>query len=116
MRYYKSGLVTSNRILTDMSTTINGPAMGLEQSLHFSFMVKWTGTPTGTFKLQASNDIDATVTDWEDIPGSSVAVAGAAGQQVWNYTNAPFRFVRLVYTATSGSGTLSKALFSAKGI
>lgn len=116
MRYYKSGLVTQNRILTDMSTTINGPAMPLEQSLHFSFQVKWTGTPTGTLKLQASNDIDATVTDWEDIPGSSVAIAGAAGQQVYNYTNAPFRWVRLVYTASSGSGTLSKALFSAKGI
>ena len=116
MRYSKTGLVTTNRILTDMSVTINGPAMCLEGSLHFSFQIKWTGTPTGTLKLQMSNDIDATVTDWEDIPGSSVAIAGAAGQQVYNYSNAPFRWVRVVYTATSGSGTLSKALFSAKGI
>lgn len=116
MRHYKAALVSSNRIATDMSVTINGPALILEQSQDFSIQAKWTGTPTGSFKLQCSNDVEATVTDWEDIPGSTLAVAGAAGTQVWNYTGAPFRWVRIVYTATSGSGTLTKCLFSAKGV
>ncbi len=116
MRHYKIALVASNKILTDMSTTINGPAMNLDQTLHFSFHAKWTGTPTGSFKLQGSNDVESTVTDWEDIPGSTLAVAGAAGTQMWNYADAPFRWVRIVYTATSGTGTLSKCLFSAKGV
>lgn len=116
MRHYKAALVSSNRIATDMSVTINGPALILEQSQDFSIQVKWTGTPTGTLKLQCSNDVESTVTDWEDIPGSSVAIAGAAGQQVYNYVRAPFRWVRLVWTASSGSGTFTKAIFNSKGV
>lgn len=109
-------LVADGLIATAMASTINGPAININLYQDFSFFAKWSSTPTGTFKLQSSNDLGDTVTDWEDIPGSSVAVAGAAGQQMWNYTRSQFRWVRLVYTATSGSGTLSKCIFNAKGV
>ena len=109
-------LVTEKQISTAMASSINGPDINVNLYQDFSVMIKWTGTPTGTFKLQCSNDVGDSVTDWEDVPGSSLAVAGAAGQQVYNYTRAPFRWVRLVWTASSGSGTFTKCIFNAKGV
>lgn len=109
-------LVAEKIIATAMASTINGPDINVNLYQDFSFHAKWTGTPTGSFKLQGSNDVGDSVTDWEDIPGSTLAVAGAAGTQMWNYTRSPFRWVRIVYTATSGSGTLSKMIFNAKGV
>lgn len=109
-------LVAEKTIATAMASTINGPDINVNLYQDFSFYAKWTGTPTGSFKLQGSNDVGDSVTDWEDIPGSTLAVAGAAGTQMWNYTRSQFRWVRIVYTATSGSGTLSKCIFNAKGV
>lgn len=108
--------VTEKLISTAMASTINGPDINVNLYQDFSLFVKWSGTPTGTLKLQCSNDVGDSVTDWEDVPGSSVSVAGAAGQQVWNYTRAPFRWVRLVWTASSGSGTFTKVIFNSKGV
>lgn len=105
---------------TDMTSTITSRTIDLQAGLHFSVFLKWSGTPTGTFKLQASNDLAGTnpdaVVDWEDVTGSSYSVAGAAGQLVFNYDTAPFRWIRIVYTAASGSGTLTKALITLRGV
>lgn len=119
---YNYDLLLANPIAnigaTDMSSTITGKALLLRDGLNFSVFLKWSGTPTGAFKLQCSNDncgTEAEPTDWEDVTGSSYLVSGAAGQLVFNYDTAPFRWLRVVYTATSGSGTLTKATFNLKG-
>ena len=110
-----NNLIFENKFSSvNLTSSINSAQISVIGWTNFSLMLKWTGTPTGTFKLQASNDFQ-TVEDWEDVTGSSYAVAGAAGQLVFNYDTAPFRWIRIVYTATSGSGTLTKAMLNQKG-
>lgn len=77
-----------------------------------SIQAVWTGTPTGVFALQASFDGQQT---WTTIPGaaaeftanSQAQPAGGASSAVWNWSNVPGNLVRLLYTATSGTGTLT---------
>lgn len=89
----------------------------------FSFQAVLTGAPAGTLKLQMSNDVgtitsaaDHTglgITNWTDVTGSSFTVA-AAGNWGWDYTVPGFRWVRLVWIPTSGTGAIS-VTFQAKG-
>lgn len=66
----------------------------------------WTGTPTGTLKVQASMD-PSDSSAWFDIPSSSVSLAGAAGTHIWSYADVFYRYVRVVYVFSSGTGTLT---------
>jgi len=71
----------------------------------------WTGTPTGTFALQY---LDPDGSSWRTVPGASseftangqAQPAGAAGFGAWTWYGLPGGQVRLLYTATSGQGTL----------
>lgn len=92
----------------DMSATINGAAIDLDQIYGFSVQAIWSGTPTGTLGLQFSNDIaqgGAAPTNWT--ADSTQALSGSAGSYMWNIWPANYRWVRLVYTKTSGTGTLN---------
>jgi hypothetical protein len=62
----------------------------------------FTGSPTGTIKIQSSID----GVNWTDITGSSRSIT-AAGDIMWNLNNIGFNYFRLVYIATSGTGTLN---------
>lgn len=86
----------------------------------------FTGSPVGSFKLQASCDeprdsattpslVAAGVTNWTDISGSSVSIS-AAGDIMWNIENPGYNFIRVVWTRTSGSGSLTVARINVKGI
>jgi hypothetical protein len=96
---------------TVMNGTINSKAMQLQNSMFYNIQIVFTGTPTGSFKLQASSDNSATMTaagqfpyqpvNWTDVPDSSTAVS-AAGSVMWNIEWASYNFVRVVYTDTSG--------------
>lgn len=86
----------------------------LDQIFTCSIQAVWTGTPTGTIKVQVSNDVgptpeynpNGTITTWTDVTGSSQSIAGAAGNFWWNLNDIGARWARLVYTRTSGTGTL----------
>lgn len=120
-------------ILTMSSTSMTGTnvrtsqAIPIDQLWGFAIQVVWTGTPTGTFKLQASCDAPAqetqtsnggpyVITNWDDVTDSPYSVAGAAGSYTWNVREPAYRFVRLVYTNASGSGTITSSKLSAKGV
>jgi hypothetical protein len=72
---------------------------------------RWTGTPTGSFALQFSDD----GTTWASVPGASVEFtnngqtqpAGGAGSAVWTWYGVPGSQVRLSYAYTSGTGVLT---------
>lgn len=94
----------------------------------YSIQVEYTGTPTGTFKLQCSSDpvpqgsssdplTGGTPTNWTDIANSSVAVV-AAGNYAWNVSDVMYNWVRLVYTDTSGGTSTAtfNARYNGKGI
>lgn len=109
----------ANRIDSDKSfaATFNGDPVKLESIEGYSICAAWSGG-VGTFKLQASNNAEidnvgnltvAQMADpnavWVDITGSSVAVSGA-GTQFWNVADVYYKWVRVVYTRSSGTGTL----------
>lgn len=117
---------------TVMNTTINSQAMQLENMFGYAIQVVFTGTPTGSFKLQSSCDavtrasqvfgpngaVIYTPTNWTDITDSPFAVT-AAGSTEWNVTDVGYNYVRVVYTDTSGGSStaiITSATFNGKGM
>lgn len=86
-----------------------------------SYQFVWTGTPTGTFSLQGSNDYNpgtpqsggvqdgpANSGTWTAIALSSTpAASGSAGNALVNLNQLGFAFIRAVYTNASGTGVLN---------
>lgn len=101
----------------DMSGDITSAAQQLDYTIGFSVQLVFAGSPVGTFKLQSSCDpsvYPAAPTNWDDITSSSQAIS-AAGSGTYNFNQTPgFKYVRAVYTRTSGTGTLN-ARINTKG-
>jgi len=124
----------NNEDLLDVDGTRTTPAMASSFNLkpvylghicNFSIQLVFTGSPGGNFKLQMSNDLgridaaseaeqEASISHWTDIADSAQTIS-AAGDHAWQFENAGFRWVRVVWTATSGSGTLTHAVANVKG-
>lgn len=76
----------------------------------------------GTLKLQASNNAYADNVNmdgnaaavWVDIASSSVTLTSGSTATMWNVTDAHYEAVRIVWTRTSGQGTIT-TYFMAKG-
>lgn len=109
---------------TDMSTSFNMSPVWLGHICNFSIQLFFTGSPTGTFKLQCSNDPGTPnssnqqavgVVNWTDVAGSSQGVV-AGGDITWNVQNAGYNFVRVVYTSAGGTGTVTSARANVKGV
>ncbi len=122
MRIQNEALTLSG---TDMRDDITSNPIWLGHIAYYSIQLVFTGTPNGSFKLQASNDIgsnemnlaNASITNWTDISGSATTVS-AAGDLMFNAENAGYRWVRVVWTdSTSGNpSTLTSARFNVKGV
>lgn len=105
----------------DAASSFQTGVMPLEYRQYFSIQATITGSPVGVLSLQGSNDFGrenapfnpSVVANWTEITGSSAAVSGA-GSVMWNYQNCGFKWVRLVYVATSGTGSIV-ARFNSKG-
>lgn len=100
----------------DMSKTSNTSAAtldGVGDIRHVRFVMPylvWTGTsPVGSAQLEVSPDN----INWFNI-GSAVAVSGNTGKYSWDVIDTGALWVRVVYTKTSGTGTLTGG-YSAKG-
>lgn len=100
----------------DMSTaTCTSIGTDINQLSQYTIQAVYTGSPVGTFTLQVSTDQVPTgvgadpasnVVNWTTYTGSSQAIS-AAGNFVWNVFPAGYHWVRLLYTKTSGTGSLS---------
>jgi hypothetical protein len=77
-----------------------------------SIQAVFTGSsPTGDFKLQGSNDVTmtaASVTNWSDL-GTAQSVT-ASGDILFEVEK-KCKWVRLVYTRTSGTGTCNATYY-----
>jgi len=115
-------------INSDISVNRVSEPIWLGHICNYSIQLVFTGTPDGVFKLQLSNDAgnptaskeadrDYQITNWTDIGGSSQIVS-AAGDLSYQVENAGYRWVRLVYEATSPGTTpvLTSARFNIKGV
>lgn len=95
--------VFNYKILTagSMATSLTSSAVDLSRVDGYSIYAKWTGAPVGTIKLQASLD----GINYVDYPSSTSTVNGA-GDIIWEVTTAFYDKIQVVYTRTSGTGTL----------
>lgn len=116
---------------TVMNTTLHSLAMQLQDMIDYSIQIVFTGTPTGSFFLEASCDpvppqtltpgangaIVFVPVNWTTVANSTFVVA-AAGNVQWNYRDAGYTFVRVSYTdSSSGASTaiITSAVYNGKG-
>lgn len=110
-----------------MAASYNSDPVWLAHIVNYAIQVVWTGTPDGTFTLQASNDkgledktnggwSSSGVTNWTTITGSNAATAGAAGNWMWDVENTGYRWVRIVYTRAASTGSTTSLRFNCKGV
>lgn len=81
----------------------------LQMVTGYSIHAVWTGTPTGIFFIQVSND-NAPPTNWSIMDPSLINTEGLAGNHLWKQHMAPFRWIRFGYAFGSGTGTLNARL------
>lgn len=78
------------------------------------YQAQWSGTPTGTFAIQGSLDYSVgsggtllNAGTWDAIPMSAtISAAGSADSGQFDLNQIPYPWLRLAYTASSGTGTL----------
>lgn len=124
---YSSSNVLSTWPSTDLSSSINGPWFKMGTCEMASFLLTWTNAATlnGVFKIQTSvapvglNDT-APTNSFSTLEGSeftmtSGVINGDTNLQI-NISACPFTWARVVWTATSGTGTLSEAAVGLLGV
>lgn len=110
----------------DMSAaTITSEATVLQSVSKFSYEVSWTGTsPVGTLALQVSNSYAlgaagtvATAGTWTSVPldvagaeVNSIPISGNTGNGFIDVTVQAGYAARLLYTKTSGTGSLTATI------
>lgn len=113
--------IVTNQIL---NADFNSQPQQLAQIYGYCIQAVITGTPTGTVKLQASNDPFLDIfpgneppVHWTDIAGSTFTVS-AAGSEMWNVIGAFYNWVRIAYTDTSGGASTATmtATVNIKGV
>ena len=87
----------------DLSAPFTSEILSLENILHYSVHATWTGAPVGTLFIDISGEIGQPL-NWAQL--ASVAVSGS-GNQIWMDRNAPYKWVRLRYVPTSGTGSMT---------
>jgi len=99
-----------------LSSSANSAVEDLNQDAGFSLQVVFTGTAlNGSFKLQASNDLIAP-TNWTDVASSAQAVTALTGSSslLWNLDATYYNYVRLSWTNSSGTGSVSSCRVTVK--
>jgi hypothetical protein len=96
----------------DATTNPNSTPVNLENMSGFSVTAICTSSATGTGKLQCHNGrsvigdgSDLPASGWVDVAGSSQTVSSTAA--TWNVTNAFYRWMRVAYSNSSGTGTIT---------
>lgn len=85
------------------AVTVTSNPITLNDRQNFSLHVKFSSaTLAGSLKLQASND----AADWVDVASSTQTVT-AGESHMWTATDAEYKQVRVVWTPSAGTGTLT---------
>lgn len=99
----------------DMATSLNSDVVDVRNLVVGSVQVDFTGAPVGTVKLQCSNDSyqflkqpepQPAPTNWTDVADSAVSIS-AAGNIMYNLSSIGYDLLRVVYTRSSGTGTMT---------
>lgn len=83
-----------------------GAAINIARAESVAFQLKWTGTPSGTFKVQVScdsrNAVDSATT-WADVSSATATASGSAGDGLIDVKTGA-RWARVFYTRSSSDG------------
>lgn len=113
--------------LTTTGTAANTTTVYLVERLHgYSIcanIIETVASLAGTLKLQASNNAFADNVSmqlnpnavWVDIPSSTVTLTAGSTQAFWNSSQVYYEAVKIVWTHTTGAGTLTP-YFLAKAV
>lgn len=101
----------TNGVAVSSTSTYYSLPISATHAAFLAISLSWTGTPTGTFTLWATDralpDL-ASDTDWvQDTTYSPSNPSGSASKTRDNMGNAVARFWRIKYVNSSGSGTLT---------
>lgn len=111
----------------DMSNDFTLIPIYLGHISNYAIQMTFSGSPTGAFTLECSNDPGnpnvtpfdpkrwETVTHWTTIAGSSQSIV-AAGDHTYQVQNAGYLWVRVVWTDAGGTGSLVTAVSNVKGV
>lgn len=101
---------------SSMTETLISNAIDVRTVYGFSIQFKYTGSPVGTMTIEATDDeiVPAVSQNWVTVAGSSVAVSGS-GDWIYNVADSNLGSVRLKYTFSSGTGTLTAKIVT-KGV
>jgi len=91
----------------DMSATIISETIETDQLYMGSFQASRSGTATGSYDIEASND------GINFVQVSSVALA--SNHQMITLTEIPYKYIRFVFTFATNTGTLNVYQY-AKGV
>ena len=108
MRSYNEPVINA----ADASVSQNSIIVDVQNLHMMSVIVSMSGTAAGTVKVQASNDEplnNVPPNNFVDIAGATVAVS-AGGQFIIPKFDICYKFVKVVYTFASGTGTISARL------
>lgn len=107
----------------DMSASLSSSIIEVKLQDNIGIQLNWTGTPTGTFDVQVSDDyfrdfmgnvINAG--NWITLTLSPAIIASGAADKAFidiNQTGASY--MKVIYTRVSGTGTLN-GFMSGKGV
>lgn len=100
----------------NMASNITSIVIPIQFEDNVGMQFVWTGSPVGTFAVQVSLD----QTNWSTIPSTSFSgtypVPGTTSSPAYlDMALLSAAYIRVVYTAASGSGTLN-VLAVAKGV
>jgi len=87
------------------TNTIYSQIIEISRVDNIGLEVSWTGTPTGVFSVGVSNS-GINFFDLTFSPALSQPAGSASGYAV-NLNQLPFKYMRLKYVNTSGTGTLT---------
>ncbi len=98
------------------ATSITSAVTNINTMDNVGITLKWAGAPVGTFAIQVSNDYDQdylgnvlSAGTWNTLP---LSLTPALGSPIAvNLNQLPFPWIRIVYTKTSGTGTLQAFYF-----
>lgn len=112
MSSFRPVLASRQVVAASLASNYTSPAIDVRLYDQMCVQLNFTGTPTGTFAVQAALDYDPN--NATNLPGtwvpltlaSTLSAAGAAGQILVDFQLTSYPFIRFVYTAGGGSGSL----------